>query len=358
MTCPTCGGELAPGVRRCPVCEPSATPRVEGALAADPRLVTPPARAKARQDPLRDAPALRHRDTRDRSWRDEVQERVRSRRQKRAEAGLPLFDEPAPPAPSPAEPPARLRLEAVVPGAQAEARPAAREAPAPADEDPDSGLFDEELADAAAAPLLAPELSEVELADLPLRPSRIAGAESSAGRIDHAASRAETAAGRYPEVLASTRVEPEIEIAPPAPQPVAVERPARAGERAQAAALDAALFALLCLVVLYFTGRTARVGLLSLASAWPWLAAYQGLLALFYAGYFTGTTGQTPGKLITGLRVVDTGGRPPGYSRAAARAVTGFLGIALAGVALLPMAFDPALRALHDRLFQTRVVKG
>jgi uncharacterized RDD family membrane protein YckC len=86
--------------------------------------------------------------------------------------------------------------------------------------------------------------------------------------------------------------------------------------------------------------------------------AYQGLLALFYAGYFTGTTGQTPGKLMTGLRVVDTSGRPPGYSRAAARALTGLLGIALAGIALLPMAFDPALRALHDRLFQTRVVKG
>jgi uncharacterized RDD family membrane protein YckC len=343
MTCPTCGGELAPGVRRCPVCESASAPRVEGALATDPRLVTPPARAKARTDPLRDAPALRNRDPRDRSWRDEVQERVRSRRQKRAEAGLPLFDEPSPPAAT--EPPARLRREAV------------RESPGGEEREP--GLLDEDLADAAGAPLLAAELSEVELADLPLRPSRVAGAEPSAGRTDRAAARREEAApGRYPEVMASTQVEPEIELAPPAPQPVAVERPARAGERAQAAALDTAIFALLCLVVVYFTGRTARVGLASLASAWPWLAAYQGLLALFYAGYFTGTTGQTPGKLITGLRVVDTSGRPPGYSRAAARAVTGVFGIMLAGIALLPMAFDPALRALHDRLFQTRVVKG
>ena len=91
MTCPTCGGELVPGGDRCPVCDAGAVPRVEGALAADPRLVTPPARPKPRVEPLRDIPGLRKRE---KTWRDEVQERVRSRRQKRADAGLPLFDPP------------------------------------------------------------------------------------------------------------------------------------------------------------------------------------------------------------------------------------------------------------------------
>ena len=359
MTCPTCGSELTPATGRCPVCELPSTPRVDGALAADPRLVTPPAREKVRPDPLRDVPALRKRDARDRSWRDEVRERVRSRRQKRAEAGLPLFDEPAPPPASPREPPERQRQPAAALRERSDPPPAApsRASSAIRVEPPESGLFDEELGCAAGAPLAAPELSEVELADLPLQPAKAAG--GGVGRVDRGAvPREDPAPGRYQEVLASTVVEPEIELAPPVPQPRSVERPARAGERAQAAALDAALFALLCMVVVYFTGRTARVGLESLASAWPWLAAYQGLLALFYAGYFTGTTGQTPGKLMTGLRVVDTSGRPPGYSRAAARAVTGLLGIAFAGIALLPMAFDPASRALHDRLFQTRVVKG
>ncbi len=48
---------------------------------------------------------------------------------------------------------------------------------------PESGLFDEELGDAAGAPLAAPELSEVELADLPLQPAKVAGAdECRAGR--------------------------------------------------------------------------------------------------------------------------------------------------------------------------------
>ena len=81
-------------------------------------------------------------------------------------------------------------------------------------------------------------------------------------------------------------------------------------------------------------------------------------MALFYAGYFTGTTGQTPGKLMTGLRVVGTTGRPPTYLKAMARASLGLVGIVLAGATLVPMAFDPARRALHDRLFRTRVVRG
>jgi len=59
-------------------------------------------------------------------------------------------------------------------------------------------------------------------------------------------------------------------------------------------AVDALLFVALAAVVLYFTGRAARVDLGVLVASWRWLAAYLGLLALFYAGYFTGTTGQTP----------------------------------------------------------------
>ena len=91
MTCPTCGGELVPGGSRCPVCDAGVAPRVEGALATDPRLLTPPARGKSRVDPPRDVAGLRKRE---KTWRDEVQERVRSRRQKRQDAGLPLFDQP------------------------------------------------------------------------------------------------------------------------------------------------------------------------------------------------------------------------------------------------------------------------
>jgi len=54
---------------------------------------------------------------------------------------------------------------------------------------------------------------------------------------------------------------------------------------------------------------------------------------------------------------VGASGRPPGYPRALARAILGVIGTTVAGVGLLTMAFDPAVRALHDRLFRTRVVR-
>ena len=158
-------------------------------------------------------------------------------------------------------------------------------------------------------------------------------------------------------LVADADVEPGLDLAPPPGEPSPLERPARAGERAQAAAFDLALFAAMAMVIVYFAGRAARVELAALAAGWPWVLGFLALLAGFYACYFTGTTGQTPGKLITGLRVVDAGGRPPGYARALARALVGLLGVAVGGAGVVPMAFDPAGRALHDRLFRTRVVR-
>jgi len=343
MTCPTCGGELVPGADRCPVCDAGVTPRVEGALAADPRRLTPPARPKARVEPLRDIPGLRKRE---KTWRDEVQERVRSRRQRRADAGLPLFDQPEAPPPAAAkpEPPPEPAGEAPPierPAPLAPAAPAVEERPPEPLREPD---------------LVSTRLSEAELADLPLR------APETEEPIDRAVAEAtrpsRPSVPSLDEDVFLGEADAEVELPPPVAEPSPLERPARAAERGRAAALDAVLFAALSAFVVYFTGRAARVGLMALASSWPALASYLGLLALFYAGYFTGTTGQTPGKLVTGLRVVGPTGRPPGYLRAMARALVGLLGTGLAGLGLLPMAFDPAARTLHDRLFRTRVVRG
>jgi uncharacterized RDD family membrane protein YckC len=43
---------------------------------------------------------------------------------------------------------------------------------------------------------------------------------------------------------------------------------------------------------------------------------------------------------------------------ACVRAALGALGVALAGLGLLPVLFDPARRGFHDRVLHTRVVKG
>ncbi len=340
MTCPSCGGELDPARYSCPVCDVGATPRVEGALAADPRFVTPP--AKARVESLRDIPGLRKKE---KTWRDEVQERVRSRRQKRAIAGLPLFDQ----------------VEAKQPQESSRTQEASLAAPQP--EPPAAAPRSAEprvegAADARAEDFVTVRLSEAELGDLPLNAedAETATRAREEGVLPRATRRPMPSLDDD-VLLRESEKEPEVELEPLASEAPPLERPAFALERAQAAAVDAILFAALGVLVLYFTGRAARVDVAALAPSWLGLAAYLGMLGLFYAGYFTGTTGQTPGKLMTGLRVVGATGRPPSYPRAMLRALVGMLGIVLAGVFLVPMAFDPARRTLHDRLFRTRVVR-
>jgi|SRR5687768_4113481 len=145
---------------------------------------------------------------------------------------------------------------------------------------------------------------------------------------------------------------PRLEAAAP------VERPAVGLERLFAAAVDLAILAPIWAAVVYFASRSARVEMTALQPVWPWLIGYLAFIGLVYAGYFTGTTGQTLGKMAAGVRVVDAAGQPPGYARAFARAVIGTVGVLAIGGGLVPMLFDPARRALHDRMFRTRVVKG
>ena len=78
MNCPACSEALLKGQDRCPRCGTVVYLPVEGALAPDPRL-TPPARHDGNKgEPMREIPGLKKRE---RTWKDEVRDRVRDRRQ-------------------------------------------------------------------------------------------------------------------------------------------------------------------------------------------------------------------------------------------------------------------------------------
>lgn len=306
MNCPGCG-EPAPAVgARCPSCGASPPPRTEGALAPDP----------ARAEPLREIPGLRKRE---RTWKDEVRERVRERRRFRGAPGeLPLFK-----------------------GIDEEGAPVEEDAPR-----------DRPAPPVSEAPF-APGVRALEDDDLPLRPAddlRPAIAFETPRPPAPREPVRTTAADEAPSW--DLGPSPRVEAARP------VERPAVGFERLYAAAVDIAILAPIWAAIVYFASRSARVAIPALQPAWPWLVGYLAFIGLVYAGYFTGTTGQTLGKMAAGLRVVDGGGQPPGYLRAFTRAVLGTLGVLAAGSGLIPMLFDPARRTLHDRLFRTRVIKG
>jgi uncharacterized RDD family membrane protein YckC len=312
------------GRDRCSACGTIVIPPFEGALAPDPLSLTPPARGSV--EPLREIPGLKKKE---RTWKDEVRERVHRRRRRRGDdASLPLFEGAVED-----EPQARTLGDA------------SSELPT----DDASGV------DGTAG------LTETE--DLPIRPIEEAGSGGLAldtPTLDEQVAEA-VSRRRGNELLDEEQVasgEWGFDAAPPVVEPRPVERPAYPGERMQAAAIDMALLLALWSVVVYFASRAAHVSVVGLLPVWPYLAAYLAFLGLAYAGYFSGTTGQTLGKIALDLRVVDRAGQPPGYLRSFARAAIGGLGIGLAFAGVVPMFFDPARRAFHDRLFKTRVVRN
>ena len=334
MSCPACGAGLASGQQRCPACGAHVAPPTEGALAPDP--------ARPRPEPLREIPGLKKRE---RTWKDEVRERVRDRKRKRGDGDLPLFRDG----------------EDAEDGGEPDAAGETPAAPIPfADEPPRAVVKAADLG--LGAPPLDDEEDEPDLplrpAELPLRSPSIASPPADlrlTGPSEPVSARFRAPEPPPPAAAPSDEwslgAEP-VDAARP------VERPAYSGERARAAALDLGLLTILWAIVVYFASRAAHVELMGLRPAWPYLGGYLAFLGLTYAGYVTGTTGQTLGTIAVGLRVVDAGGRPPGYLRAFVRAALGSIGVLAAGAGLIPMLLDPARRALHDRLVKTRVVKG
>lgn len=349
MNCPSCQGPVGAGSERCPTCGAGVAPVVMGAAVPDASRLTPPSRGPA---PLRDVPGMRKREKVQPAWKDEVRERMRQRKRKGGapDADLPLFrEEPAAPAPvheAVPEPPLAAAIESEPPQAPLSDAASEFEADAP------QALFEE-----PAAPAPVPELRmgapRPRLPELTLKPLDLPAAPLRGPAPDDAWD----AAPR--DTAASDDDEPEWaeEDTPVLGAVESIERPAHFAERLQAGAVDAAILAGLYAVVLYFASRAAHTSVSGLVVAWPWLAGYLAFLGLVYAAWFTGMRGQTPGKMLFGLLVLTQAGERPGWLPAVARAAAGAAGIALVGLGMLPLFFDPARRTLHDRLLRARVVK-
>lgn len=278
------------------------------------------------------------------AWQQEVRERIRARRNKRVGAkDLPLFDGLALVEERPLE--AEV-IELPFPSVEP-VEMLAPSVPVPAPS----------LAPADFADLDVPE---PELSDLPLNeeepvPTRIWPLRTRTGSpltIDLPLPSVGVEASHLVKPAIAVHTDP----APNAETEVSAGKAAKWGERLAAGLVDTGLLASMIVAVAYFASRMAPVGL-DMGAPGLWFLGFIGLLAGFYAGYFTGTTGQTPGKMLQRLRVVDKDGRAPGFVRALGRAVLGFTGVALCGVGAVPAAFDPDSRGFHDRVFRTRVVR-
>jgi uncharacterized RDD family membrane protein YckC len=142
---------------------------------------------------------------------------------------------------------------------------------------------------------------------------------------------------------------------PPVEQTASEAAPA--GRRATAAAIDLGLLVLIDLVVLHFTLALCGLTFNDL-HVLPWLpmAAFLLLLNGGYIVLFTGTLGQTIGKMATAIEVVPEGPETMGMRRALLRGAAMVVSLLPAGLGWLAGLVGDH-RGLHDRLAGTRVVR-
>jgi uncharacterized RDD family membrane protein YckC len=131
------------------------------------------------------------------------------------------------------------------------------------------------------------------------------------------------------------------------------------GGRIVAALLDLAFLAAIDAVVLHFTLRLTGLTL-DQSGRLP-LTPLFGFLALLNGGYLTmfiAASGQTMGKMMTGVKVVAMDGGAVPFGHAVLRAILWLLTIVPLGIGALPALLTDDRRALHDRLANTRVIRA
>jgi uncharacterized RDD family membrane protein YckC len=141
------------------------------------------------------------------------------------------------------------------------------------------------------------------------------------------------------------------------------EHRGEAGRRLGAAAVDALLLGALSAGIVWITLRWTGLpwSQLHILPAAP-VVAFVLLVVVGYLFMFTAASGQTAGKMLMGIRVVDAGAHGPDEQRVSVRQALYRGALTVPSVLLLGLGFLPALgaegRALHDRLTQTRVVRA
>jgi len=84
---------------------------------------------------------------------------------------------------------------------------------------------------------------------------------------------------------------------------------------------------------------------------------FSTIITILYFTYFHGSIGQTPGKMLCGLKVVRVNGEPLGFARALLR-WAGYLPSSLVfGLGFLWIAWDRNKQAWHDKIAGTRVIR-
>lgn len=110
----------------------------------------------------------------------------------------------------------------------------------------------------------------------------------------------------------------------------------------------------LALIISYFGGNNPQALTMMSLLAFFVVVAVNWLYAVFFIGY----CGQTPGKMVTRIKVVRTNGAEVGFGAAIFREVVGkFISCMLLFCGYLMVLFDDRHQGLHDKIADTYVIK-
>lgn len=177
------------------------------------------------------------------------------------------------------------------------------------------------------------------------------------GRVDMAADVMEPQATPAAFEWSDEPTVPLIEANAPEPASPHSDAAEPIGPRLKAGVVDALVLGSIDLLVCWLTLRVAGVS----ADEWRLLplvplAGFLFLLDTAYLVTFTAASGQTIGKMVSGIRVVYGDHARVPFGHAVLRSVAVLLCALPAGLGLLPIFMDPERRGAHDRLAGTRVV--
>jgi uncharacterized RDD family membrane protein YckC len=153
-------------------------------------------------------------------------------------------------------------------------------------------------------------------------------------------------------------VEPEIREEAALPREIIAAEPvARVGARLAAAVIDLVLLVAIDAAVLYLTLAIAGLTLTDAAVIPPIpLGAFFVMMNGGYLIVFTAASGQTIGKMISGIRVIGDDGNRVDLGGSMLRAAGCAASLLTLGLGYLPAFVSADRRALQDRIAGTRVV--
>lgn len=93
-----------------------------------------------------------------------------------------------------------------------------------------------------------------------------------------------------------------------------------------------------------------------IASLTVWFWVFSSLINIAYFTYFYGTTGRTPGKMMLGLQVVSTEGKPISFGIAFLRSVGYMVSSLVFYLGFIWIGFDRRKQGWHDKIAGTVVI--